>query len=397
MSTAPRITAVEVWQVSGPPPHRDGSPLQSQVKMLHVYPEFRDGPAAGAPGPQRALYLRIGTDTGVEGWYGPIDPEAAVALHRQLAGFLVGRDALAGATLTDQMARLDRHARHGHLRMAISAADNALWDLRGRYFDVPVYRLLGGPTRDRLPAYASTLGSSLDPSEATAFARSLAAQGYERQKWFLAHGPGSGLSGMDTNVALVAALSETLGTAGRLMLDVFMGWDLNYARDITARIEQYRPAWLEEPFPPAQYPALGELRRSTRIPLAAGEHLYDRAEALPYLRDGAVSVLQTDPEWCGGVTELTRICALAETFGVPVIPHGHGLHAAIHVIASQSPAVCPLVEYLLHTMPTRHHFERTPPTPVDGHFPLPTGPGFGIELDDTTIEHRTLWPDAALQ
>lgn len=391
MSTAPRISAVEIWQVSGPPPRRDGPLPRGQVTMLHVYPELRDEPAAVAAGPLRALYLRIGTDAGVEGWYGPIDAEPAAALQRRLAGFLLGRDALAGAALVDQLARLDRHARHGYLRMAISAADNALWDLRGRYFDVPVYRLLGGPTRDRLPAYASTLGSSLEPSEAVEFARSLVAQGYQRQKWFLGHGPGSGLSGMDSNVRLVAALSEALGAAGRLMLDVFMGWDLNYARDITGRIQQYRPAWLEEPFPPSQYPAFRELRRSTAIPLAAGEHLYDRAEVLPYLQDGTLAVLQTDPEWCGGVTELTRICALAETFGVPVVPHGHGLHAAIHVVASQSPAVCPLVEYLLHAMPTRHHFERHPPVPVDGHLPLPTGPGFGITLDDTKIEDRTLW------
>jgi L-rhamnonate dehydratase len=81
-----------------------------------------------------------------------------------------------------------------------------------------------------------------------------------------------------------------------------------------------------------------------------------------------------------------RVCALAETFGVPVIPHGHGVHAALHVIASQSPEVCPKAEYLLRVMPNRHHFEIAPPVPVNGRFQLPSGPGFGIELDASKIE-----------
>jgi L-rhamnonate dehydratase len=88
------------------------------------------------------------------------------------------------------------------------------------------------------------------------------------------------------------------------------------------------------------------------------------------------------------VTELVRICALAETFGVPVIPHGHGLHSALHVVASQSPVACPKVEYLKRTMPNRHHFEVAPPTPENGSFALPQGPGFGISLDEGKIDER---------
>jgi L-rhamnonate dehydratase len=133
------------------------------------------------------------------------------------------------------------------------------------------------------------------------------------------------------------------------------------------------------------------LGRSTTVPLAAGEHLYDRREVLHYLQQRAVSVLQVDPEWCGGVTELVRMCALAETFGVPLIPHGHGLHAAIHVVASQSPGTCPMVEYLFRLMPRRYHFELDPPAPRDGAFALPGRPGFGIELDDSKIESRGPW------
>jgi L-alanine-DL-glutamate epimerase-like enolase superfamily enzyme len=131
------------------------------------------------------------------------------------------------------------------------------------------------------------------------------------------------------------------------------------------------------------------------VPLSAGEHLYDRDDVLPFLREGLLGVLQTDPEWCGGVTELVRICALAETFGVPVIPHGHALHAALHVVASQSPAVCPMAEYLMRSMPDRYHFEVSPPAPAGGHFELPRRPGFGIELDDAKIDSRRVWQPQA--
>lgn len=112
---------------------------------------------------------------------------------------------------------------------------------------------------------------------------------------------------------------------------------------------------------------------------------------LTILSERILAVLQADPEWCGGVTELVRICALAETFGVPVIPHGHGLHAAIHVAASQSPGTCPMTEYLYRVMPGRHQFEATPPEPVSGAFPLPRQPGFGIQLDEHRITGRRHW------
>jgi L-alanine-DL-glutamate epimerase-like enolase superfamily enzyme len=107
-----------------------------------------------------------------------------------------------------------------------------------------------------------------------------------------------------------------------------------------------------------------------------------------YLKEGALSVVQCDPEWCGGLSELQKICTVASVFDVPVIPHGHSLHAALHLIASQSPAVCPLAEYLILKMREYYHFEKNGPAPQAAHFALPEGPGFGIELDDAKIESR---------
>jgi len=100
-------------------------------------------------------------------------------------------------------------------------------------------------------------------------------------------------------------------------------------------------------------------------------------------------VVQADPEWCGGVSELVRICALASLFDAQVIPHGHALHAALHVVASQSPMTCPLVEYLILKMESWHHFEKYPPRLDKGRIALPERPGFGIELDEAKVEKRT--------
>ncbi|MCU1583843.1 MAG: Mandelate racemase/muconate lactonizing enzyme C-terminal domain protein [Microbacteriaceae bacterium] len=390
-----KISAIEVHAVRGARPPAPAGDTQRQVNALNLYAEHRAPalrPATPSPAGAEAtsLYLRIGTDGGAEGFYGPIDPEVPWSLLRQLGGFLIGQDALATTIIWDKLERLDRHARHGHLKMAISAIDNALWDLKGRVLDAPVWQLLGGASRERIPAYASLLGTSLEPDVVARVAAQTADEGFAGQKWFLAYGPGEGEAGMKRNVELAEQVREAVGAQTELMYDVFQGWDLGYARSWAQQVAPTRPAWLEEPFSPNRYPAFVELHRSTGIPLSAGEHLYDRAEVLPYLQDGVLAAVQSDPEWCGGVTELVRICALAETFGVPVIPHGHGLHAALHVVASQSPVACPKVEYLVRSMPNRHHFEASPPTPEGGSFALPTGPGFGIRLDESKIDSREL-------
>lgn len=391
-----KITAVEVLHLEGERETLFGPNRQHQVNPLHIYdehrpPEYRDPARADRKlVAVSAYYLRIGTDAGVEGLYGPIDREAAIVVDQQLRGFLTGKDPLAGETLWDQMYRSNRHARHGHYMMAISAVDNALWDLRGRWFGVPVYRLLGGPTRGTVEAYASCLGYSLEPEKVHERAREFRKQGFRYQKWFLAYGPGSGSEGMARNVELVRTLREAAGEDTELMFDAYMGWDLNYAIAWAKQVERWRPHWIEECFPPDKLESFRELRRKTTIPVAAGEHIYGRWEAHRYLAAEALDVLQCDPEWCGGVSELVKICALASIHDVRVVPHGHALHAALHVVASQSPATCPLVEYLVLKMQSWHHFERNPPRLEGSRILLPEAPGFGIELDPAKVRRQTV-------
>jgi L-alanine-DL-glutamate epimerase-like enolase superfamily enzyme len=189
-------------------------------------------------------------------------------------------------------------------------------------------------------------------------------------------------------VALVRALREAAGDDVDLMFDAFMGWDLNYALVWAKQVERYRPRWIEEAFQPDKIESFVQLRRATSVPVASGEHFYGRWEAHDYLRAGALHVVQADPEWCGGVSELVKICAIASLFDAHVIPHGHSLHAALHVVASQPPMTCPLVEYLIHKMSTYHWFETAPLQVSGGRIALPERPGFGIELDSSKIEKQ---------
>jgi L-rhamnonate dehydratase len=387
-----KITGLELVRLDG---HWQAGPNdhQYQVNPIHVYDELRPKEPVATPARNEAIhaiYLKLQTDAGLEGLHGPIDPEVAIVVDQQLRSFITGKDPLAGEALWDQMWRSNRHSRASHFMMAISAIDNAVWDLRGRYYETPVYRLLGGPTRANVECYASMLGHSIEPDKARAKALEFQKMGFRYQKWFIPYGPGSGPEGMIKNVELVKTLREAVGPATDLMFDAFSGWTLDYAIAWAKQVEQYRPRWIEEAFPPNKIGAFAELHRATSVPVASGEHFYSRYDVYEYLKAGAVSVVQADPEWCGGITELVKICSVASLYDALVIPHGHCIHAALHVVASQSPALCPLVEYLWIKMQSHYHFEKDQPRPVNARLALPERPGFGIELDAAKVERQSV-------
>src|SRR5260370_6284843 len=269
-----KITAVEVWRVDGTRETMAGLDNQFQVKPLHVYDELRHKPYADSKDPQKrqtktsALYLKIKTGDGPEGFYGPIDKEAAIIVDEQLKPFLMGKDPLAGEAIWDQMYRSNRHSRRGTFMMAISAVDNTLWDLRGRYFNTPVYRLLGGPTRSKVEAYASCLGFSLEPEIVKRRSLEFKNNGFRYEKWFLAYGPGDGPVWMEKNVELVRLLRETVGPNVELMFDAFQGWSLDYAIAWAWRVEPFPPPWIEGAFPADKRETFAQLSRSTSVPVA---------------------------------------------------------------------------------------------------------------------------------
>ncbi len=387
-----KITSVELIELNGKYVDEAGINRQQQVNPLDVYDDLRpasysDKPAGKKEFSTKAIYLSIKT-ADLEGLYGPIEEDAAYIVHSDLAPFIIGKDALAGEALWDEIYRSNRHSRNGIFMMAISAVDNTLWDLRGRYYGVSVYRLLGGPTRASVEMYASGLGFSVEPEAVKTRCLSLQKEGFRYQKWFMAYGPGSGPEGMRKNVEMVRILRETLGDDTELMFDAYSGWDQSYTLEWAHQVEKYRPRWIEEATHPEKIESFAMMRRSTTIPIAAGEHFYGRWEVERYLQAGALSVVQADPEWCGGVSELVKIGAIASLHDVPVIPHGHSLRAAIHVIASQSPMTFPIGEYLVNKMKHYYHFESNPLVPERAHILLPTGPGFNVQLDPSKIESR---------
>ncbi len=390
------ISDVEILKLSGTHEIVSGLNRQYQVNPLHLYAERRPkpfvDPANGKPErrPLSHYYVRIRTKGGIEGLYGMVDKEALPVLLGTLRPLVIGQNALAVERIWDQMYRSNRHSRASHFMMAISYIDNALWDLRGRHFGAPVFRLLGGPTQMPVRVYGSCLGFSVDPPLAGKRAAQLKKDGFVHQKWFLGYGPGDGARGMDLNVQLVKALREAVGDDVQIMFDAYQGWDLQYAIEWCRKVEQYRPYFVEEAVPMADLESFIRLSKATSIPIATGEHLYGRWEAEQFFKVDALQFIQADPEWCGGVSETVKVAHLASVHGVKLLPHCHNVHAALHIVASQSPSVCPFGEYLINHVPEKLHFIKDPPLTTNGLVQLSEKPGFGIELDPAKVDKQEI-------
>jgi len=386
-----KITDIVVSLIGAPFAGPSFPPGDRQAQQLDIYPEFNQRVSAAQPAAGETvegMYVEVKTDGGLSGLWGPIQDFQVFFVLRQLRPLLVGRDPLAIEQVHDQMVRMDRHGRSGMYMTAVSAIDCALWDLKGKVWGQPVYRLLGGPTRDKVPAYASMLGFSVMPEEAAKSAKAYQEQGYAAQKWFFRYGPGDGEEGKAKNLAMAQAVRSAVGEDYRLMFDAFMGWSTSYAIEMARALEPVRPFWLEEPVPPERIGALRKIRQSSRVPIATGEHVYTRWQTKELLVGEAVDVLQNDPDWTGGITEMVKICALASAFEVPVVAHGHSLLPALHVAASQSPATVPYVEFLIRYQEVKQSLHGTIYRPEQGSVRLPDGPGLGLTLDEAKITKR---------
>lgn len=383
-----RIEEVRLFEVVGEAPAWTFE--DRAVESLDRYPDHLVPTAGAGDVPTRitARYVEIATTDGTVGRYGPLDPRQAFLIASDLRPHLLGVDALAIEAIHDRMLRVHRHGRSGLFVTAISAVNNALWDLLGQVRDEPVYRLLGGPTRDRVPVYASMLGHSVEPEGAAAAAADHKAQGYQAQKWFFANGPGAGWEGLQRNLAMARAVREAVGEGYPIMFDAFMGWDLTYAADMLRGLTDVQPFWVEEPVPPEHLSVFRRLASETGIRLATGEHAHTRWQ-IKELLDAGVRLIQADPDWSGGISEQLHICSLCSAYDVPVVAHGHAMAVPVHLAAGRSPQVIPMAEYLVQIQERNQWFHRTPLAPVDGAIGLPTTPGLGIELDDEKILSRT--------
>ncbi len=385
-----KITQVSLFELSGQWDGPTYPPGDRQATQLDIYPEFNvHVDFSIQPGAsRREKYVEIFTDNGLSGVFGPIEDPQVFVIRSILASYLLGRDPLATELLHDQMLRLHRHGRSGFFLTGLSAVDCALWDLRGKYLDQPVYRLLGGPTRPTIPAYASLLGASVDPQHAADTAREYQHMGYTAQKWFFRYGPGDGAVGMEKNLSMAAAVRAAVGDTYPLAFDAYMGWDEPYAIEMGKRLAPIHPMWVEEPVPPERVGSLAKIRAASGVPLATGEHVYTRWQVKELLANHAVDYIQADPDWTGGITEQIKICSLASSYNIPVVAHGHSLLPALHVAAAQSPGVVPMVEYLIQHQESKQFFHKPVYRPVNGSIALPELPGLGLVLDEAKIRDK---------
>jgi L-rhamnonate dehydratase len=389
-----KITDVRLFQLLGTMEFPGEFWEERLIEPLDVYPEHKSrGPnwlEKLAEGRYRmsSIFLEIVTDDGVTGIGGPITLEYAFIVDTQLKRLLVGADPLAHERLWDKMYRSSVHGRKGSTMMAISAVDCALWDLKGKALKTPVYRILGGPVRTEIPAYASMLGFSVEPERAAARAREYKDLGFGAMKWFFREGPADGKAGMRKNVALVKAIREAVGDDVDIMLDAWMSWDVPYTIQMAELLEEYNPRWIEEPVLPDKIESYAKIRAESVVPISGGEHEYTRWGLKQLMDAEAVDVLQPDIYWCGGITETLKICAIASTYDLPVIPHGHSTNATAHLIASQPASLCPILEYLIKWNTIHQYFLKTPLTPENGVVTLDERPGLGMELDEAKIEEQ---------
>ena len=389
------ITGLRYVQLQGTLEYDGPLAEERLVRPIDIYPEYRAMPAnwplGGQKGPRYKvahLFLTIDTDGGVSGTWGPINPGLARNVEHTLKGVLIGEDPQAVERIWDKMYRHAIHGRKGEMMMAISAVDLALWDLKGKILGAPAYVLLGGPTRDKIRAYASMLGYSIEPELAAQRAREVVEQGYTATKWFFRHDPTEGQEGVRQNLALIRTVREAVGPDVEIMFDAWSSWDVPYTIRMAQLAAEYRPWWFEEPVLADMIPQHAEIRRAVSgVAIAGGEHEYTRWGVKALLDAGAVDILQVDPTWAGGLTELSKICALASAYGIPVIPH-HGGMASTQLIASQTITTCPIQEWLLQVGVTQQCFLKHKIAPEGGMIALPTGPGMSMELDEDAIEAR---------
>ena len=283
--------------------------------------------------------IGVGTAGGFQG-----GPKALIADY--YAGLVLGQDPRRHEHLWQRMYRTTvRFGRGGCAMAAIAAIDNACWDVHARSVGVPVVELIGGRCQSSVPCYASRLYALDDAAELAREARAWVAAGFKSLKQRFGFGPADGNLGMRRNVELVRTVREAVGPDVELSADAYMGWDLGYTLEMAKLLREFNLAWIEEPLMPHEFDGYAELKR--RCPWqrwSTGEHLYSKWEFKELIDRRAVDILQPDANRAGGITEVMKICAMAEAAGVPVIPHSNEPHN-LAIVFSRPPHVCPLVEY----------------------------------------------------
>jgi len=327
--------------------------------------------------------VEILTDSGLTGWGEGLHAANLESLERHL----IGRDPLDIEVIWQDL----QEKGWGDIA-AMSAVDIALWDIMGKSMDLPIYKLLGGAFRDRIPAYASGLFNKDVPNITQALsdeAQSYVDQGFGAVKMKI----GFGVAYDTTNVA---AVRKAVGDSVHLAVDANCGYDASTAIDIGKRIRDCDPYWYEEPISTDDVAGYREIRKSLGIPIAGGEMLRGSRAFRGLIQERGVDIIQPDISVAGGFSECRKIAAMASANHVRLLPHMWGtsirLAATIHwqaTIPDSPPALNPvpsLFEFDMTENKLRTELALEPILAVDGYVPILQSPGLGIEIDRKILE-----------
>jgi L-rhamnonate dehydratase len=344
---------------------------------MSKYPAYRASRQSFGLNVLGTLVVEIEADNGVVGFAVATGGEpAAWIVDRHLSRFLVGANVTDVERIWDQMYLSTLfYGRKGLVLNAISCVDLALWDLLGKLRQEPVYQLLGGAVRDELIFYAT--GARPDLAQE---------MGFIGGKMPLHHGPSEGEDGLRKNLAQLAEMRSRTGDDFWLMYDAWMSLDVNYASRLAHAAAEYNLKWLEEALPPDDYWGYAELR--AKMPpgmlVSTGEHEATRWGFRMLLEMGCADIIQPDVNWCGGITELIKISALADARGVLVVPHGSSVYSYHFTITRHN---SPFSEFLMmapqadKVIPMFSPQLLDEPIPVNGRMKLSEAPGFGVRLN----------------
>jgi len=342
--------------------------------------------------PPRWLFLKLETDSGIVGWGEPIlegrARTAASAVAELIENYLVGNDPAEIERHWQRMYRGGFYRGGPILMSALSGIDQALWDIKGKHHDMPVYELLGGRARDRIRLYDHFGGSA--PEETAASARESVADGFSMIKsgpslsWRYVDSPAT----IEKERAHVRAAREAVGDEVDIALDFHGRLSVPMAKRLVAELEAFDPMFYEELVVPEKNDELPRIASKTTVPIATGERMYTRWDFKPALDGGAVDIVQPDVSHAGGITEMRKIAAMAEAYDAAIAPHSPlgpvALAACLHVDACTHNALAQEQIVLQNDVPTYLEDESIL-NHEDGYVDVPTDPGLGVTIDEDAL------------
>lgn len=341
-----------------------------------------------------AMLVEIVGEDGNSGWgeaFGPARLTEAIVQHYR--PLLVGADALATEAIWQALYNMLRdHGQKGLPIEALSAVDIALWDLKGRHLGLAVHRLLGGPLRTSVQAYATGFYRKRHGEPLVYLleeARQRVAEGFTGIKLKLGFG-------LDDDRRLCAAVRRAIGDRVSIMVDANHAYDATAAIRLGRSIQDLDIAWFEEPVPPEDLAGYREVKAALQMPIAGGEAEFTRWGFRQLIAGRCMDILQPDVCAAGGISECKKIADMANAFGVRVNPHvwgtGVGLAASLQLIAAlphNPPALVPLeplLEFDCSEHPIRMAVLRSALVQRDGRVDIPQGPGLGVDIDRAALD-----------